>query len=161
MNSLLLAMVPAVVLSTGTTLAQGKLAETATTHNLTVSKMTVNLYTEDVAACVHFWVDRLHFEKTMEVPDGHNLAFAALKKGNLELMYGSYASLNKDAAIAHSYEKGTSFLFLEVEDVDSVFAAMTGAWILTPIHKTPYGATEFTVKDPAGHLLTFAQFGKP
>jgi hypothetical protein len=24
-----------------------------------------------------------------------------------------------------------------------------------------YGATEFTVKDPVGHLITFAQFGKP
>jgi hypothetical protein len=27
-----------------------------------------------------------------------------------------------------------------------------------PMHKTFYGATEFTVKDPAGHLITFAHF---
>jgi uncharacterized glyoxalase superfamily protein PhnB len=161
MNSMLLAMLPAAVLSTGMTFAKDKVAETPTIHNLNVSKMTANLYADDVAACVHFWVDRLHFEITMEVPDGTNLAFAALKKGPLELMYGSFASLNKDAATEHSYQKGTSFLFLEVEDVDSVFAAMKSAPILTPIHKTFYGATEFTVKDPAGHFITFAQFGKP
>lgn len=35
-----------------------------------VKRMTPNLYTDDVEACVKFWVDRLHFEKTMEVPDG-------------------------------------------------------------------------------------------
>jgi uncharacterized glyoxalase superfamily protein PhnB len=31
--------------------------------------------------------------------------------------------------------------------------------MVLPVHKTFYGATEFTVKDPAGHLVTFAQFG--
>jgi uncharacterized glyoxalase superfamily protein PhnB len=31
--------------------------------------------------------------------------------------------------------------------------------MVSPVHKTFYGATEFTVKDPAGHLITFADFG--
>jgi len=127
--------------------------------SLNVSKITANLYTDDVAACARFWVDRLHFEKTMEVPDGGNLAFAALQKGSVELMYGSYASLDKDEATARAYQRGTSFLFLEVDDVDAVFGAMAGAAVVAPIHTTFYGATEFTVKDPAGHLITFAQFG--
>ena len=127
---------------------------------LTISKMTANLYTDDVAACARFWVERLRFEQTMEVPDGEGLAFAALAKGGLELMYGSYSSLDKDATRAQAYRRGTSFLFLEVEDVDGVFAAMAGAPVVAPIHRTFYGATEFTVEDPAGHLITFAQFGK-
>ena len=129
--------------------------------SLTLKKMTAVLYAEDVAACVRFWVDRLHFEKTAEVPDGAEIAFAALQNGSLELMYGSYASLDGDDVIAHAYRKGTSFLFIEVEEVDGVFGAMTDAPIVAPIHKTFYGATEFTVKDPAGHLITFAQFGNP
>jgi uncharacterized glyoxalase superfamily protein PhnB len=160
MSSLLLAIIPAFVLSGGAAFAQDKPTAPNETRSLAISKITTNLYTDDVAACVRFWVDRLHFEKTMEVPEGQNLAFAALKKGNLELMYGSYSSLSRDAGTEHAYQRGTSFLFLEVEDVDSVFTAMAGAAIVSPIHKTPYGATEFTVKDPAGHLITFAQFGK-
>jgi len=161
MHPILWAMIPAVFAST--VLASAPNApETPTAHNsVTVKKMTANLYADNVAACVQFWVDRLHFEKTMEVPDGTSLAFAALQRGNIELMYGSYASLEKDAAIAHSFRRGTSFLFLEVDDVDAVFAAMTGAPIVSPIHKTFYGSTEFTVQDPAGHQVTFAQFGKP
>lgn len=127
--------------------------------SITIKKMTAVLYAEDVAACVRFWADRLHFEKTVEVPDGAKIAFAALQLGNLELMYGSYASLDADAAIARACTKGTSFLFIEVEEVDGVFAAMANAPLVAPIHKTFYGATEFTVKDPAGHLITFAQFG--
>jgi len=161
MNALLWAVLPVVFFSTATVFAQNKPPDAETTKPLTIVKMTANLYTDDVAACVRFWVDRLHFEKTMEVADGTKLAFAALKKGNIELMYGSYSSLDGDTATAHAYAKGTSFLFLEVEDIDSVFAAMGDAPVVAPIHKTFYGATEFTVKDPAGHLITFAQFGKP
>jgi uncharacterized glyoxalase superfamily protein PhnB len=129
--------------------------------NMTVQKLTPNLYTDNVEACVKFWVDRMHFEKTAEVPDGGKLAFAALQKGNIELMYGSYASIEKDPAVAHSFQRGTGFLFLEVDDLDAVFAAMQGAPIVAPVHKTFYGSSEFTVKDPAGHLITFAHFAKP
>jgi len=128
---------------------------------MTVNKMTPNLYTDDVAACVRFWVDRLHFEKTMDVPDGAGLAFAAVQKGPIEVMYGSYASLDKASGASRSYDKGTSFLFVEVDDVNAVFAAMNGAPLVAPIHKTFYGSTEFTVKDPGGHWITFAQFGQP
>jgi uncharacterized glyoxalase superfamily protein PhnB len=124
---------------------------------MALKKLTPNLYTDDVESCVDFWVKRLNFEKTIEVPgDGGRIQFAALQQGNLELMYGTYASVDKD--IGGSYQRGTSFLFIEVDDLDSVFAAMHGIAIVLPVHKTFYGATEFTVKDPAGHLVTFAQF---
>ena len=131
--------------------------QAATPH---LTRMTPNLYTDDVEACVLFWVERLQFEKTMEVKAGDRLAFAALQKGALEVMYGSYASLEADAATAGAYKRGTSTLFLEVEDVKTAFAAMEGAALVSEVHQTFYGSTEFTVADPAGHLLTFAEFAK-
>lgn len=128
---------------------------------MTVKRLTPNLYTDDVESCVKFWVERMHFEKTAEVPDGGRLVFAALQKGNIELMYGTYASLERDPDIAGSYQRGTGFLFIEVDDLDAVVAAMKGVPVVAPVHKTFYGSTEFTVKDPAGHLITFAHFAKP
>ena len=125
---------------------------------MTLKRMTANLYTDDVESCVKFWVERMHFEKTVEVPDGGNLAFAALQQGTIELMYGSYASLEKEPALTGAYQRGTGFLFLEVDDLDAALAAMKGAPTVVPVHKTFYGSTEFTVKDPAGHLITFAHF---
>lgn len=124
-----------------------------------VKRLTPNLYTDDVAACVKFWVDRMHFEKTNEVPDGTNLAFAILQKGNIELMYGSYASLERESGgIPDLFQRGTGFLFIEVENLDPVVEAMKGAPVVAPVHTTFYGATEFTVKDPGGHFITFASF---
>lgn len=134
---------------------------TAQEKNMTLKRLTPNLYTDDVESCVKFWVERMHFEKTAEVPDGGKLAFASLQKGTIELMYGSYASLEKEAALAGAYQRGTGFLFIEVDDLDAVLAAMKGAPLAVAVHKTFYGSTEFTVKDPAGHLITFAHFAKP
>jgi len=128
--------------------------------NMTIKRLTPNLYTDNVAACVKFWVDRLHFEKTVEVPEPGGLAFAALHKGDIELMYGSYASLEKEPLAPGAFQKGTGFLFIEVDDLDEVLKAMNDVPKVADVHKTFYGSTEFTVKDPAGHLVTFAQIGK-
>ena len=126
---------------------------------MTVRKLTANLYTDDVESCVRFWVERMGFEKTVEVPGEGGLVFAALQKGNIELMYGSWTSLEKELGTTGAYQRGTGFLFTEVDDLGAVVEAMKDVPVVLPVHKTFYGATEFSVKDPGGHLITFAQFG--
>lgn len=124
---------------------------------MTIKKLTPCLYTSDVAACVKFWTDRMAFEKTVEVPQDTGLAFAAIQSGSIELMYGSYESVRKELG-DKTPPAAPSYLFVEVDDVNATLVAMAGAPLLVPMHKTFYGATEFTVTDPAGHLVTFAQF---
>jgi uncharacterized glyoxalase superfamily protein PhnB len=126
---------------------------------MNVKKITPILFAEEVEPCVKFWVERLGFEKTVEVPEGNKLAFAMLQKGNLELMYQTYASAEKDnRAIGQLTRKGPTFLYVEVENLDQTIAAVKGAEIVMPVRTTFYGATELGIKDPAGHIVTFAQF---
>jgi uncharacterized glyoxalase superfamily protein PhnB len=129
---------------------------------MTVKKLTPVLFVEDVAPCVKFWVERLGFQKTMDVPDGDSLAFAMLQKGGVELMYQSYASADKDkdvAAISQLIRKGPTFLYVEVDSLDDAIGAIKGAEVVMPVRTTFYGAREIGIKDPAGHFITFAQFG--
>ena len=129
---------------------------------MTVKKLTPVLFAEDIAPCVTFWVDRLGFQKTMDVPDGNTLAFAMLQKGAVELMYQSYASADKDVdvgAISQLVRKGPTFLYVEVESLDAAIAAVKGAEVVMPERITFYGAREIGIKDPAGHFIAFAQFG--
>ena len=55
------------------------------TNAVMIRKVMAKLYTDDVAACVRFWVDRLHFKKTVGVPGDTGLAFAAPQQGSVEL----------------------------------------------------------------------------
>ena len=125
-----------------------------------IKRITPLLFVEEVEPCVKFWVERLGFQKTAEVPDGNQLAFAMLQKGHVELMYQTYASAEKDVpAVAQLVRKGPSFLYVEVDSLEQTIAAIQGAEVFVPKRTTFYGATEIGVKDPGGHLVTFAEFG--
>ena|SRR5947209_6420835 len=127
---------------------------------MNVKKITPVLFAEDIESCVKFWVDRFGFQKTAEVPDGDKLAFVMLQKGNVELMYQSYASADKDVGttISQQIRKGPTFLYVEVDSLDDTMNAVKGTEVVMPKRKTFYGSTEIGVKDPAGHYVTFAEF---
>jgi uncharacterized glyoxalase superfamily protein PhnB len=127
---------------------------------MTVKKITPVLLVDEVEPCVTFWKERLGFEVAIEVPEGNKIGFVSLQKAGVELMYQSYASVEKDSSFsAQGYAKWPSFLYIEVESLDDVIAATKGSRVVMPERKTFYGAREIGVKDPAGHVLTFAQFG--
>jgi uncharacterized glyoxalase superfamily protein PhnB len=127
---------------------------------MNVKKITAILFVEQVDPCVQFWVERFGFEKAAEVPEGDQLAFAMLQKANVELMYQSYASADQDGgAISQAVRKGPTFLYLEVDNLDETIAAVKDAEVVMPKRTTFYGSTEIGIKDPAGHFITFAQFG--
>ena len=127
---------------------------------MTVKKMTPILFAEEIEPCLKFWMERLGFEKTIDVPDGNKLSFAILQKGPVELMYQTYASAEKDVnTISPDVRKGPSFLYVEVENLDETISAAKGIDVAMPVRTTFYGAKEIGVKDPAGHVVIFAQLG--
>jgi uncharacterized glyoxalase superfamily protein PhnB len=129
---------------------------------MNVKRITPVLYVKEVEPCVKFWVERLGFEKTVEVPDGDRVGFAMLQKNNLEIMYQSIASAEKDIpAAAKDISGGRTFLYVEVEKLDDIIAALKGVDLALPLRTTFYGAKEIGVKDPAGHMIVFAEMGAP
>jgi uncharacterized glyoxalase superfamily protein PhnB len=130
-----------------------------TVKTIEVKRITAVLLVEEIEPCLNFWVDRLGFKKTAEVPDGNKLAFVILQKGATEVMYQTFASVEKDdAQAAKEMRKGPTFLYVEVDDLDAVIAALKDAPVVMPLRTTFYGAKEIVVKDPAGHFVTFAQY---
>lgn len=145
------------VLLSGLLPGQSKLKEM---NAVNIKRVTPVLYVEEIEPCVKFWVERLGFEKTVEVPDGQRLGFVILQKGNIELMYQSFASAAKDVpALAKDVSGGRTFLYVEVDNLDELIAAMKGVNVVLPVRTTFYGAKELGVKDPAGHMIVFAQMG--
>jgi uncharacterized glyoxalase superfamily protein PhnB len=126
---------------------------------MSVKKITPVLFAAEIEACLKFWVERFGFEKTVEVPESDKLGFAIVQEGDVELMYQSYASADKDApaATAPAVRKGPAFLYVEVEDLDETIGNLKGIEVVMPERTTFYGAREIVVKDPAGHFVTFAQ----
>ena len=127
---------------------------------MSVKKLTPVLFVEKIEPVLSFWIEALGFQKTVEVPEGNRLAFVILQKGNVEVMYQTYASVDKDMpAIASDVRKGATFLYVEVENLQALKPALASARVYMPERTTFYGSHEIGVRDPAGHFITFAQFG--
>lgn len=125
-----------------------------------VKKITPILFAQELESCIRFWTERMGFQSTVEVPEGDKIGFVILVKNGLELMYQSFASVEKDnAATAEAVRKGPTFLYVDVEDLDAALAATKGAELVMPVRTTFYNSKEFGVKDPAGHYIIFAQQG--
>jgi len=127
---------------------------------VTAKKITPILFAEEIEPCLEFWIERIGFEKTIDVPDGNKLSFAILQRGPVELMYQTYASAEKDiTTISSEVRKGPSFLYIEVDNLNEVISALKGVDIAMAVRTTFYGAKEIGIKDPAGHVVIFAEFG--
>jgi len=136
----------------------GQLKEQQKENHMSVNKITAVLLVEEVEPCVSFWVDRLGFQKTIEVPEGNRIAFVILQKGNIELMYQTFASVQKDDPNrVDVMRKGPTFLYVEVSNIDETITALKGVPVVMPLRTTFYGAKEIGVKDPGNHIITFAQ----
>lgn len=125
-----------------------------------MKKLTPVLYVEEIEPCLPFWVDRLGFEKIAEVPEGDRLGFVILKKGDVEIMYQTRASVQNDVPALADTPMGGTLLFIEVEDLDAVERALEGVEVVFPRRSTFYGAQEIGVREPCGNAVTFAQFGE-
>jgi len=124
-----------------------------------VKKLAPVLFVEKIEPVLPFWTEHLGFIKTVEVPEGNRLGFVILKQGNVEVMYQTYASVQKDLpAISADVRKGPTFLYIEVDNLNALKPALASANVYMPERTTFYGSREIGVKDPAGHFITFAEF---
>jgi hypothetical protein len=119
-----------------------------------MEKLTLNLIVESIEECLPFWIDRLGFEKTAEVPHGSALGFVILTHGSVELMLQSRASLSDDVApLATGPYRST--LYVTVGDLAPIRKRLKGYPLVVPERTTSYGARELIVLDPAGNSVFF------
>jgi len=120
-----------------------------------MNKLTPNLVVDSIEESLSFWVDRLGFEKTVEVPLGDRLGFVILKHGAVELMLQSRASVQKDVPelAEGSYR---TVVYCDVPDLAPIRKQLQGWPEVTPERTTFYGSREIIVRDPAGNVVFFA-----
>ena len=123
-----------------------------------MKKLSPVLVVDEIEPCLPFWVDRLGFEKTAEIPEGARLGFVILRKDDVEVMYQSRESVEKDVPALVPERGGHAIgLFIEVSDVAAVERALEGFEVVLARRKTFYGMDEVGVREPGGNAVIFAQ----
>jgi len=119
-------------------------------------KITPVLLVEAIEPCLPFWVDRMGFQKTAEVPHGDRLGFVILVYGDVELMFQTLASARDDAPQLVPAGQSASAVFIVVDDFADAARRLAGYPIALPERTTFYGMREIGVIEPGGHSVVFA-----
>ena len=120
---------------------------------MTISGVTTQLRTTDLAASVRFYTTKVGLALDFQYED----FYAGIRAGR-QLFHLKLVD-EKDPSIAF-VEKGDHFhLYLDTDDADFTAAALKGNGIrlVKDVHDTPWGTREFSIKDDQGHTLYFGQ----
>jgi uncharacterized glyoxalase superfamily protein PhnB len=118
-------------------------------------KITAVLFVDTIEPSLAFWVDRLGFAKTAEVPEGNRLGFVILEKAGAEVMLQTKSSANSDVG-QHAATDAKVSLYIEVDDFAETRRRIEGAPVTVPERVAFYGMREIGVQEPGGHYVMFA-----
>jgi len=101
----------------------------------------------------------LGFTKTMSVPEeGEDLVWAMMTDGKVTMMFQSFESLGEDLPEISRAKGGSLLLYIDVKNIREFFEEIESkVTVLKGLEKTFYGATEFSILDNNGYVLTFAE----
>ena len=120
-------------------------------------KITAVLMVDEIEQSLPFWIDRMGFTKTVDVPEGDRLGFVILVKDGAELMLQTIESVRKDGPqFVPAARSFNVCLFIEVEDFTDTLKRLEGYPIALSERTTFYGMREIGVHEPGGHIVVFA-----
>ena len=120
-------------------------------------QLTPVLLVESIEKSLPFWIDRMGFEKTMQVPEAGRLDFVMLARDGAQLMMQTIESVRKDEPkFAPEGVSNVASLFIIVDDFADILKRLEGYAIALPERTTFYGMREIGVFEPGGHIAVFA-----
>ncbi|MEI7585691.1 VOC family protein [Runella sp.] len=116
-----------------------------------------NIFVTDINKTIDFY-KQLGFDLITTVLEEGNFIFAMMTCGNVTFMFQAFESLGNDLPIISRQNGGSLLLYIQTTEIRKFFDQIKdNVKVVKGLEKTFYGATEFSIEDNNGYLLTFAE----
>jgi uncharacterized glyoxalase superfamily protein PhnB len=116
-----------------------------------------NIFVKDINKTIDFY-KQLGFNTIATVPEQGDLVWVMMTCGNVTFMFQSFESLGTDLPEISRKDGGSLLLYIQIKAIRAFYEQIKDKiTILKGLEKTFYGATEFSIKDINGYILTFAE----
>ena len=116
-----------------------------------------NIFVREMNQTIEFY-KILGFELIMNVPETAPFDWAMMKNGNVNFMFQTFASIGETLPDISRKEGGSLLLYIQIKNIRKFFESVKDkVSLVSQLEKTFYGATEFSLKDCNGYVLTFAE----
>ena len=116
-----------------------------------------NIFVRDMNKTIEYY-HHLGFEVAMKVPEEGDVVWAMLSCGSVSFMFQSFESLGEELPEISRQDGGSLLLYIQTKEIvlfhDRIKDKVN---IIKGLEKTFYGATEFSIQDINGYILTFAE----
>jgi len=120
-------------------------------------KITPVLVVEAIEPSLPFWIDRMGFDKVVEVPAGDCLGFVILARDGVEVMLQTIQSVREDEPkFAPESASRVTSLFIEVDDFADTLRRLAGYPVAMAERTAFYGMREIGIFEPGGNIVIFA-----
>jgi len=117
-----------------------------------ITTMATQVRVVDLERALHFYVDTLGFQELFRYED----FYAGIRLGEAFIHLKRVDT--SDPSIAFVRDGDHLHMYFQVRDLEGAFRDLQSkAELVAPITTKPWGVREFTVRDPDGHTIYFAQ----
>ncbi len=116
-----------------------------------------NIFVKDIKETINFY-KQLGFNVVATVPEQGDLVWAMMTCGNVTFLFQTFESLGNDLPMISRQSGGSLLLYIQTTEIRKFFDQIKdNVKVVKELEKTFYSATEFSIEDNNGYLLTFAE----
>ncbi len=116
-----------------------------------------NIFVRDISKTIEYY-KILGFTVTATVPDEKNPIWVMMACGNINFMFQTFESLGNELHAISRTDGGSLLLYIQVKNILDLYSRLKNKTeIIKDLEKMFYGATEFSIRDINGYILTFAE----
>lgn len=116
-----------------------------------------NIFVKNINETINFY-KQLGFALTTTIPEEGDIVFAMMSCGNVVFMFQTFESLGNELPNVSRQNGGSLLFYIKTTGIKDFFEKIEDkVKVVKGLEKTFYGATEFSIEDNNGFLLTFAE----
>jgi uncharacterized glyoxalase superfamily protein PhnB len=123
-----------------------------------MESLSPNIFVKNMTETIEFY-KTLGFQLIMTVPEtGSGFVWAMMLNGSITFMFQTFESLAEELPEITRQNGGSLLFYIKLKGLLSFFEEIKEkVTVLKGLEKTFYGATEFSILDNNGYVLTFAE----
>lgn len=122
-----------------------------------MNSISPNIFVKDINKTIEFY-KQLGFNVIATVPEQGDIIWTMMACGNITFMFQTFETLGNDLPIITRQNGGSLLFYIQTTEIRKFFDQIKDkVKVVKGLEKTFYGATEFSIEDNNGYLLTFAE----
>ncbi len=116
-----------------------------------------NIFVKDINKTIDFY-KQIGFGIVTTVPEEGEYIWVMMTSGKVNFMFQTFESLGSDLPEISRQDGGSLLLYIQTSGIRHLYDQIKDkVKIVKVLEKTFYGATEFSIQDINGYILTFAE----